>query len=53
MPLKIIWALLDIATIAILVTGLYLWLKRRRARGANADMDLEADVIDDAVPAAR
>lgn len=30
MPLKIIWALLDIAAIAVLVTGLYLWLGRRR-----------------------
>lgn len=39
MPLKIIWALLDILTIAILVTGLYLWLKRRRARGAIADVE--------------
>jgi uncharacterized iron-regulated membrane protein len=31
MPLKIVWAILDILTIAILVTGLYLWLKRRRS----------------------
>ena len=30
MPLKIIWALLDIAAIIVLVTGLYLWLGRRR-----------------------
>jgi len=30
MPLKIIWALLDIAAIVVLVTGLYLWLGRRR-----------------------
>lgn len=30
LPLKIIWALLDIATIVLLVTGLYLWLGRRR-----------------------
>lgn len=29
MPLKIIWALLDVITIVILVTGLYLWLRRR------------------------
>lgn len=32
MPLKIVWALLDIATIAILITGLYLWIKRRGRR---------------------
>ena len=30
-PLKLLWALLDIATIVILVTGLYLWLKRGKA----------------------
>ena len=30
MPLKIIWALLDLATIIILGTGLYLWLVRAR-----------------------
>jgi uncharacterized iron-regulated membrane protein len=30
MPLKIIWALLDIMTIAVIVSGLYLWLVRRR-----------------------
>lgn len=30
MPLKIIWALLDIAAIVVLATGLYLWLGRRR-----------------------
>lgn len=30
LPLKIIWALLDVAAIVVLVTGLYLWLGRRR-----------------------
>jgi len=30
MPLKIIWAILDILTIVILWTGLYLWLRRRK-----------------------
>lgn len=29
MPLKIIWALLDILAIVVLGSGLYLWLKRR------------------------
>lgn len=29
MPMKIIWALLDIATIIVLGSGLYLWLKKR------------------------
>lgn len=31
MPLKIIWAILDIITIAVLITGLYLWLRRRQS----------------------
>ena len=31
LPLKIIWALLDIAAIIVLATGLYLWAGRRRA----------------------
>ncbi|QQB34061.1 PepSY domain-containing protein [Achromobacter deleyi] len=33
LPLKLIWALLDLATIAVLVTGLYLYLPRRRRPG--------------------
>lgn len=32
LPLKIIWALLDIVTIAVLVSGLYLWWAKRRHR---------------------
>ncbi|EGX99475.1 iron-regulated membrane protein [Nitrospirillum viridazoti Y2] len=37
MPLKIIWALLDLATIAVLGSGLYLWLaKRTPARRSGA-----------------
>lgn len=31
MPLKIIWAALDIVTIIVLGSGLYLWLARRRS----------------------
>ena len=31
MPLKIIWAILDVITIILLVTGLYLWLRRRKS----------------------
>ena len=30
MPLKIIWAVLDLITIVVLASGLYLWLARRR-----------------------
>jgi uncharacterized iron-regulated membrane protein len=31
MPLKIIWAIFDLASIIILITGLYLWFERRNA----------------------
>ena len=31
MPMQIIWALLDIVTIVVLGSGLYLWLARRRS----------------------
>lgn len=34
LPLKIIWALLDIAAIIVLGTGLYLWLGRRASSDA-------------------
>lgn len=30
MPMKILWALLDVATLIVLGSGLYLWLKKRR-----------------------
>ena len=36
MPLKIIWAILDIITIVILWTGLYLWLRRRKPAASAA-----------------
>lgn len=42
MPLKIIWALLDVATIVVLVTGLYLWVKRWRRSRASARVALPA-----------
>jgi uncharacterized iron-regulated membrane protein len=31
MPLKILWAILDVMTIMVLGTGVYLWLRRRSA----------------------
>ncbi|HXO73060.1 MAG TPA: PepSY-associated TM helix domain-containing protein [Bradyrhizobium sp.] len=31
MPLKVLWALLDVLTIIVLGTGVYLWLRRRKA----------------------
>ncbi|KGE02566.1 PepSY-associated TM helix domain-containing protein [Pseudohaliea rubra] len=36
MPLKLVWALLDLFAIAILVTGVYLWVMRRRGINAQA-----------------
>lgn len=32
LPLKLLWAVLDVFTIIVLVTGLYLWLGKRRAQ---------------------
>lgn len=31
-PLKIIWALFDLASIIVLISGIYLWFARRKAR---------------------
>jgi uncharacterized iron-regulated membrane protein len=45
MPMQIIWALLDIATIVVLGSGLYLWLKRRQPQGQakRPDEEFEAE----------
>lgn len=40
LPLKIIWALLDLAAIAVLISGLYLWAARARRKPPSA---LETD----------
>lgn len=32
MPLKIVWALLDLFTIVVLISGLYLWRKKQQAQ---------------------
>ena len=36
LPLRILWAVLDVLTIIVLGTGVYLWLRRRRA-GVSVD----------------
>ena len=36
LPLRIIWAVLDVLTIIVLGTGIYLWLRRRKA-GVSVD----------------
>lgn len=43
MPLKIIWALLDLVTIAVLLSGLYLWLSRRRSSVGSQLAEREAE----------
>ncbi|WP_394790306.1 PepSY-associated TM helix domain-containing protein [Rhodoferax sp.] len=37
-PMQILWALLDLATIVVLGSGLYLWLQRRQPKAAAADL---------------
>lgn len=37
LPMKILWALLDVATIVVLGSGLYLWLKRRQPHSLPAE----------------
>lgn len=39
MPLKILWALLDLLTIAVLVSGLYLWLRRGNTDARVAEIE--------------
>ncbi|KAI1692361.1 pepSY-associated TM region domain-containing protein [Ditylenchus destructor] len=53
LPLKIIWAVLDLITIVVLVSGLYLWLRkpqgaRKGAKGTKAAPAGVADTLDDA-----
>jgi uncharacterized iron-regulated membrane protein len=49
LPLKIIWALLDLVTIVVLCSGLYLWLSKRKspieARHAELDSATEAAAL--------
>ncbi|MFA5495775.1 MAG: PepSY domain-containing protein [Porticoccaceae bacterium] len=47
LPLKIIWALLDIVTIVVLGSGLYLWLGRRRSSLARHVDEIEAGGLAD------
>jgi uncharacterized iron-regulated membrane protein len=57
LPLKIIWALLDVIAIVVLASGLYLWLRKRRpvlgedASSTRNDDDARATATDDAAPA--
>ncbi|MFT7724762.1 MAG: PepSY domain-containing protein [Roseateles sp.] len=49
MPMKVLWALLDIATLVVLGSGLYLWLKKRGpAKAASRASPARAVVLGDA-----
>jgi uncharacterized iron-regulated membrane protein len=43
LPMKIVWALLDIATIVVLGSGLYLWIKRKRPRALADEAGAQAE----------
>ncbi len=43
MPMKILWALLDLATIVVLGSGLYLWLRRKQPRSLADEADAALD----------
>ena len=49
LPLKILWAVLDLFTIVILTTGLYLWIGKRRSTSAAHVREVERGGL--AVPA--
>ncbi|MFN4362186.1 MAG: PepSY-associated TM helix domain-containing protein [Hylemonella sp.] len=42
MPMKILWALLDLITIVVLGSGLYLWLRKPASQAANASLPADA-----------
>jgi len=43
MPMQILWALLDVFTIIVLGSGLYLWLKRRQPRSLIEEAEAVVD----------
>jgi uncharacterized iron-regulated membrane protein len=43
MPMKIVWAVLDVITIVVLASGLYLWLSRRKKPIEERLAELERD----------
>jgi len=55
MPLKIIWAVLDLITIVVLASGIYLWLVRRKRAFAVDDPEWRdaMAVVDTLAPAPR
>jgi len=53
MPMQILWALLDIATIIVLGSGLYLWLKRSNAPAKAAAQQQQQPQQPDPAPAMK
>jgi len=45
LPLKILWALFDIATIVVLISGLYLWFARGKASEARINRILQSEAV--------
>jgi uncharacterized iron-regulated membrane protein len=45
MPLKILWALFDLATIVVLISGLYLWFARRESTEARLNRVLQSEAV--------
>ena len=44
LPMQVLWAVLDIVTIAVLGSGLYLWLKRRQSRSLADEAGVVLDI---------
>jgi len=53
LPLKLLWALLDIVTIVVLGSGLYLWLKRRQPRSLVDEAGAVVEPVVEHVPQIR
>jgi uncharacterized iron-regulated membrane protein len=45
LPMKVLWALLDIVTIVVLGSGLYLWVKKRRQVPAQAPVLIQPGAV--------
>lgn len=54
-PLKVIWALLDVITIIVLLSGLYLWWQKRKSSAEDLliQMDLSAESVFSTEPSAK
>jgi uncharacterized iron-regulated membrane protein len=53
MPLKILWAIFDVVTIFVLVSGLYLWFARRKSQEAQLARIESTEVFEEEVTVAH